>query len=125
MVRNVSISPDGRTVAALLPDGRLALYPVSGGEPTFLREDGPLAPIRWAADGKWLFAQHLDSRHSALAEVLKLNVATGEIVHWATIAPDPVGVNSITGIVIAADERSYAYSYRRVMSELYIATGWR
>jgi hypothetical protein len=125
MVRNISISPDERTVAALLPEGKLAFYPVSGGEPAFARQDEPLAPIRWSADGKWLFVQHLDSRHSASAEVSKLNVATGEIVHWATIAPDPVGVNSITGIVIAGDERSYAYSYRRVLSELYIATGWR
>ncbi len=43
---------------------------------------------------------------------------------WKTLAPpDPMGVNSITGIAISADEQSYVYSYRRVLSDLYIAEG--
>jgi hypothetical protein len=38
---------------------------------------------------------------------------------------DPTGVNAVTGVAIASDEQSYVYSYRRVLSELYVAEGWR
>ena len=56
----------------------------------------------------------------------RLHVATGRIELWKKIAPrDPIGVNSITGVVIADDEQSYAYSYRRVLSELFVAEGWK
>ena len=56
----------------------------------------------------------------------RLRIATGERLHWKTLAPqDPIGVNSITGVVIADDERSYAYSYRRVLSDLFVADGWK
>jgi hypothetical protein len=126
MVRNIAIAPSGKIVAALTPDGRLALYPVPAGAPAYVRSEEPLAPIRWSLDGKWLFVQHLGARNSSSAEVSKIRVDTGETQHWRTIAPaDPIGVNSITGIVIADDERSYAYSYRRVLSGLYVASGWR
>ena len=126
MVRNVAIAPDGKTVAALTPEGKLALFRVPSGEPTYLPSDGPLAPIRWSRDGEWLFVQHLRQQNSSTAEVSKVRVATGDMRHWRTIAAaDPIGVNSITGIVISDDERSYAYSYRRVLSVLYVASGWR
>ena len=126
MVRNVAIAPDGKTVAALTPEGKLALFRVPSGEPTYLPSDGPLAPIRWSSDGEWLFVQHLRQQNSSTAEVSKVRVATGDMRHWRTIAAaDPIGVNSITGIVISDDERSYAYSYRRVLSVLYVASGWR
>jgi DNA-binding winged helix-turn-helix (wHTH) protein len=126
MVRNVAISPDGKSVAALTPEGKLALIPVASGSPVYLPSDEPLAPIRWSGDGQWLFVQHLGPGNPASAKVSKIRVKTGEIRYWKTIAPaDPIGVNSITGIVIADHEQSYAYSYRRVLSGLYVASGWR
>ena len=125
MVRNVAIDPSGKTVAALTPEGKLALYSVPSGGCVYLPSDGPLAPIRWSRDGVWLFVQHLGVPNSSSAEVSKIHIDTGEIRHWRTIAPaDPIGVNSITGIAIADDERSYVYSYRRVLSGLYVASGW-
>jgi DNA-binding winged helix-turn-helix (wHTH) protein len=126
MIRNVAIAPSGNTVAALTPEGKLALYPIPSSEPTYIKSEEPLAPIRWSRDGVWLFVQHLGSRNSSSARVSKVRVATGEIKPWKTIMPaDPIGVNSVTGIVIADDEESYAYSYRRVLSGLYVASGWR
>jgi len=125
MVRNVAIDPFGKTVAALTPEGKLALYSVPSGGCVYLPSDGPLAPIRWSRDGVWLFVQHLGVPNSSSAEVSKIRIDTGEIRHWKTLAPaDPIGVNSITGIAIADDERSYVYSYRRVLSGLYVASGW-
>ena len=50
----------------------------------------------------------------------------GEKSAWKVLRPsDPVGVNSITGVAIADDEESYVYSYRRVLSDLHLAEGWK
>jgi hypothetical protein len=110
----------------LTPEGKLALYPVPAGVPVFLPSAEALAPMRWSRDGQSLFVQHLGKPNSSSAEVSKIRIGTGLTSHWKTLSPaDPIGVNSITGIAIADDERSYVYSYRRVLSALYVASGWR
>ena len=126
MVRNAAVAPDGKTVAILTPEGQLTIYTIGSAAPRVIPADEPLAPIRWSRDGEWLFVQHLRSNVQASSEVSRLRIATGERVHWKTLAPqDAIGVNSITGVVIADDERSYAYSYRRVLSDLFVADGWK
>jgi hypothetical protein len=124
MVRNSAVSPSGDRVAVLTPDSRLVLFSTSTGvTPVALPVTGRLAPLHWSRDGEWLFVQHLDS--VLPAALSKLRVATGEIRAWKKITPrDPFGVNSVTGVVIAADERHYAYSCRRVLSSLFAAEGW-
>jgi hypothetical protein len=110
----------------LRPSGTLAVYPVNGGSPREIPSESPLAPIRWSVDGKWLFVTHLRASVQSSADVSRIQVETGERRLWKTLAPiDPIGVNSITGVTVADDEVSYAYSYRRVLSELYLAEGWR
>ena len=126
MIRNTAISPDGETVAVLTPEGKLAIYPVSGGPPHIFSASESLAPIRWSRNGEWLYVQHLRSSVQSSSDVSRVNLTTGEIRSWKKLAPgDPIGVNSITGVVIADDEQSYAYSYRRVLSTLHIAEGWK
>jgi hypothetical protein len=126
MVRNAAASPDGKTVAILSPEGKLLLYPAGGGQEREVPSEEPLAPIRWSADGQWLFVIHLRSSVQSSADVSRLRIATGELLHWKTLTPpDTIGVNSITGVAIADDEQSYAYSYRRVLSDLHIAQGWQ
>jgi DNA-binding winged helix-turn-helix (wHTH) protein len=126
MVRNAAVSPDGSSVAILNPEGKLLLYPTNGGAPRAIPADEPLAPIRWSNDGEWLFVMHLRASVQASAEVSRLQVATGHLRPWKTLQPaDPIGVNSITGMTVADDEKSYVYSYRRVLSDLYLARGWQ
>src|SRR5262249_51364119 len=52
----MAASPDGKRVAAIGPGGRIALYPIEGGEPTRLDylETGNV-PVQWSEDGKSLF----------------------------------------------------------------------
>ena len=77
-------------------------------------------------DGQWLFVQHLRRQTELPALVSRLRVETGELQPWKKLSPpDPMGVNAVTGVAIADDEESYVYSYRRVLSDLYIAEGWR
>jgi len=115
-------SPDGQWAVARSPDGNIALYPVGGGSPKpvpgVTRED---EPIGWTDGGKSLFA----SRRGELpAHVVRVDVATGQRTPWRElIHPDPAGVTGIIRTRISPDGKSYAYSYFRLLSELYVADG--
>jgi hypothetical protein len=125
MVRNASASADGKSVAILNPEGKLLLYATNGGPPREISSNEPLAPIRWSKDGE-LFVMHLRASVQSSAQVSRLGIATGETRPWKVLQPaDTVGVNSITGMTIADDEKSYIYSYRRVLSDLHLAEGWK
>jgi hypothetical protein len=126
MVRNASASPDGDSVAVLNPEGKLLLYSTRGRAPREIPTAEPLAPVRWSRDGRWLYVMHLRASVQSAAQVSRLRIAGDEVRPWKLLRPaDPVGVNSITGVAIADDEESYVYSYRRVLSDLHVAEGWR
>jgi hypothetical protein len=126
MVRNASASADGSLVAVLNPEGKLLVYATSGGPPREIHADEPLAPIRWSKNGEWVYVMHLRASVQSSAQVSRLSIATGEMRPWKVLRPaDTVGVNSITGLTIADDEVSYVYSYRRVLSDLHVAEGWK
>jgi Tol biopolymer transport system component len=126
MVRNAAASSDGTMVAILNPEGKLLLYPTNRGPSREIPSDEPLAPIRWSNDGQWLYVMHLRASVQASAQVSRLRINTGGLFPWKLLTPiDTTGVNSITGLTIADDEKSYIYSYRRVLSELYLADGWK
>jgi DNA-binding winged helix-turn-helix (wHTH) protein len=125
-VRNAATSLDGSSVAVLNPEGKLLLYATDGRPPREIASAEPLAPVHWSRDGQWLYVMHLRSSVQSYAQVSRLRIATGEIHPWKLLKPaDIVGVNSITGVTIAPDEKSYVYSYRRVLSDLYVAEGWK
>jgi Tol biopolymer transport system component/predicted Ser/Thr protein kinase len=118
------VSPDGKLVAVRGPDQRLYLYPVAGGEPSpipgLTPEDNPTA---WSADGRFLYVYR---RRELPAKVYRLEVATGRKELWRELMPfDTAGVVSITPPKIAPDGRSYAYSYVRTLSDLYLVEGLR
>jgi DNA-binding winged helix-turn-helix (wHTH) protein len=126
MVRNVAISPDCSQIAWLTPEGELALYSTERRSVQVIPSTEPLAPLRWSRDGTWLYVQHLRSRTQSSADVSRIHPSSGALHPWKHLTPrDPTGVNAVTGVAIASDEQSYVYSYRRVLSELYVAEGWR
>jgi hypothetical protein len=116
------VSPDGRLIVVRGPDGRSALLPIDGGEPRPLPglEPGEI-PTGWTADGQGLYVTRL----SGLPGVVQIyDIATGKRTHWKSYEPpDPTGVEVAGPIVIAPDGKSYVYSYRRELDELYLATG--
>jgi len=116
------LSPDGRTAVARGADGMLALYPIDGGEarpvPGASRED---LPIRWTSDARALFVQR---GTSVPAHIDVLDVASGRRRPWKELTPpDPAGVLAIGPIKMSADGRSYVYSYRRLIDDLYVVDG--
>lgn len=116
------ISSDGDSVVARGADGKYGIYPVKGGAarpvPSALPSD---EIIRWSKDGRSL----LIYRHGEVpARVERLDVATGKRVPVRQLAPPSrAGVLDIRYVTFADDERSYAYTYTRVLCRLAIATG--
>ncbi|MBI3698063.1 MAG: protein kinase [Acidobacteria bacterium] len=118
------LSPDGRFVAARDREQKALLYPVEGGSPRPVPgvEAGESA-IRFSADGRSLYVR----QSGALpARIYRLDLATGRKDPWKEITPpDPAGVKAVSSILLAGDEKSYVYSYNRVLSSLYLVDGLR
>jgi len=116
------ISPDGRFVAAMSPDWRLHLYPTSPGDsmPVAGVADGEF-PIQWSHDGKSLYVTGLGELP---ARVFRVNPISGKRELWKQFAPsDPTGVAAVAGVVMTPDAAAYAYTYVRILSDLYVAEG--
>ncbi len=119
-----ALAPDGRSAVARGADGTLGLYPTDGGEPRPLpgatRDD---VPIRWTADGRGLYVQR---GPGVPGRVDVLDVASGKRRQWKELTPpDPAGVLTIGPILLSADGRSYVYSYRRMLDDLFLVEGLR
>jgi len=78
-------------------------------------------PVAWSEDGQslWLFR-----RGEVPAHVYRLDIASGRRELWKTLIPsDSAGVYSILYFQVTPDGRAYAYSYMRLLSQLYLAKG--
>jgi len=119
-----TLSPDGKSVVAMGPDRRLAIYPIEPGEPRPLPGQEPEdVPLRWTPDGNGVFVYHPSAPP---LKVETIDVRTGRRTLWKELRPpDPSGVEQVGPIQISPDEKSYVYSYRRTLDELYLATGLR
>jgi Tol biopolymer transport system component len=115
------VSPDQKyvTVAA---DGKLALFPIAGGAPKPVTDLEPgESVIGWSGDGRFLFLRK--SEEPSSLKINRVDVATGRRELWKELkTPDPVGVQ-IREVVMTPDGKSYAYSYQRDISTLYLAQG--
>jgi dipeptidyl aminopeptidase/acylaminoacyl peptidase len=119
-----AVSPDGKSIVATGTDRKIAIYPAEPGEPRVVPGLEPDdIPLKWTADGGSIFVY----RPSAPPlRVEKVDVRTGRRTLWKEIRPpDPSGVEQVGPVQITPDETSYVYSYRRVLDDLYLATGLR
>lgn len=117
--RPFAISPDGRVVAGMTGDKRIALYPVDGGKPTLLAVTRPEeVPIQWSADGQILYVynpRELPSR------VYRVNLTNDMRELWKEFTPaDAAGVYKIAPIFVTPDGSRYAYNSLRILSDLYV-----
>ena len=54
----------------------------------------------------------------------RFEVASGRFEPWQQIAPsDRAGILGISAVFISEDGRTYAYTYHRLLSELYLVEG--
>ena len=122
------ISPDGTLMVIFTPlPGRWTLRATDGsGEPHPI--PGLAVPtdadvLRWSADGRYLFVRE---RAAGLpARIQRLNLKTGKREPWKELRPpDPTGVEGDSvSVFLTPDGRSYLYTYRRELSDLYLVEG--
>jgi hypothetical protein len=118
-------SPDSRYATLKEPDGRWQLYPVDGGAPSPIRGLEPGENVGpFVADGKAVLVVRSERTR---ARIDRLDLASGRRTAWTELAPaDPVGLTGITNLMVAGDDRSYAYNANRVISDdLYLIEGIR
>jgi WD40 repeat protein len=114
------VSPDGRFIAVASEDLKLCVLSVAGGEPRVI---GDLAPdervCQWTADSKFLYVAKWGTRLS----VMLVNKDTGERKPWKVLdMPDRAGLQQFPP-AITPDGLSYAYTYFRESSELWLVRG--
>jgi Tol biopolymer transport system component len=116
-----AISPDGKSVAAIGSDRRGMLFQIDGGasRPISGIVDGEF-PLRFGEDGRSLFVWKRDLP----ARVYRVDLETGHRELWKELMPvDPGGVERISNVVITPDAKSYAYTYSRLLSDLFVVEG--
>ena len=117
-----AVSPDGRWVAAKPIGGPPRLYsidgdasrPITGLEPSEI-------PFQWTADGAALYVY----RNGELpARVALIDVRDGARQPWRDLAPgDTAGIFGIDYLAVSPNGTGYVYSYRRLLSTLYVFEG--
>jgi eukaryotic-like serine/threonine-protein kinase len=119
---NIAVSPDGRFVAGIGPDGKGYLYPTHGGEAVAISGLSPAEqPIGWTQDSKSLYVYRLGE---VPAKVYRLDPATGQRTLWRELVPaDPAGVATIGPILITPDGKTYVYGFHRTLADLYLVEG--
>ncbi|HET9795516.1 MAG TPA: hypothetical protein VFS34_13770, partial [Thermoanaerobaculia bacterium] len=116
------ISPDGRWVVAQGMDHAFYLYPLEGGDPKPIPGLAPDdRPICWTPVGQDLYVFR---RGSLPSPVFLLELATGRKQPIKELMPpDAAGVVEIITASFTPDAASYAYSYHRILSDLFLVEG--
>ena len=117
-----AISPDGKLAAVQGPDRRRYLYPLGGGEPQPIPAIVPGEdPVGWMGDGKWLF---VFDRGKIPGRVFRVELASGKREFWRELVPlDPAGIDLLSPPALTPDGKTYVYSYNRILSDLFLASG--
>jgi serine/threonine protein kinase/Tol biopolymer transport system component len=116
------VSPDGRFTAGRSLANRITLYPTAPGDPVAVPGVEPLErAAEWSADGKSLYIYR---RGELPMKVFRVDVVSGRRELWREFAPsDPAGVVEIQSVVMTPDTTAYAYTYARILSDLFVAEG--
>jgi serine/threonine protein kinase/Tol biopolymer transport system component len=117
-----TISPDSQQIAAIGPDQKGYLYPVTGGKPQLINGINPgEQPITWTADGNSLY---IYQPGELPARVYRLDVKTGQRTLWKELMPsDPAGVENIGPIYMTPDAKTCVFGYHRMLADLYLVEG--
>jgi hypothetical protein len=117
----VLVSPDEKLLAGIGPTGDYVLLPVDGGATRPIRGALPGDDlIQWSDNSRFLYVR---GPGDSSLEFYRLNLATGRREPWKKIeAADPVGLIGIqpAAVRMTPDGRSYAYSYWKTLTELYL-----
>jgi len=73
---------------------------------------------------QWTGNDMLVAKRGIPAKIVRLDLISGRQQDFKDIAPpDPAGIQILPLIRFSVDRKSYAYSYYRVLSDLYVVEG--
>ena len=125
------VGPPGVSRPLVAPDGRAVAERTEGGPVLFTigapdvrpcpgLEAGDI-PIAWSFDGRWLFFRR---ERPPIVEIRRVELSSGrQNLVRAVAFPDPAGVRTSGWVRVTPDGKYYAYSFERVLSDLYLAEG--
>jgi hypothetical protein len=117
-----TVSPDGQRLLVRL-DRKLMIVSTSGGAPqTVTTIPEHELPIRWLDNDSVLFT----SRKGDQTTISRASLSTGVQTPVRTVSytnTNLAGFRRAFGLRVTADLKSYAYSYARLLSELYLVDG--
>lgn len=118
-----AVSPDGTMVAARGPTPSIRVYPIDGGS---VRDvpgiDEGAAPVGWIADG--LLVTRPGASEYSSGRIIRVDVASGRQQPWKDILPeDRSGILILMAFRVTPDGRTYAYTWHRATSDLYLISG--
>jgi Tol biopolymer transport system component len=106
------------------PDGTFCICSIDGGAPVPVSGLAPADAVIGPARDGWVYVAR--NNRSVPAKIDLVEVVTGRAEKWKELAPsDATGVAGLFGFRISPDGRSYAYSYGRGLSDLYVVEGLR
>ena len=116
------ISNSGKLVVSNDSENRMILLPIEGGEPRPVAGARPGdVPLGFATDDDalWVF-----QRGRVSVNIERIALDTGERKLWQAMQPsDPAGILDVFPVHITPDGKSYAYGYRRFLSDLFVVSG--
>jgi hypothetical protein len=116
------VSPDGKFIESRDLDGKAHLYPLAGGDPRPIQGmEKDNVWVNWSNDGR---SGYIRDGADVPARILRLDPSTGRKQLMFELAPeDTVGLSRIRAVKVVPDGKSYAYTYQRTLSELYLVEG--
>jgi len=118
----ILLSNSGKSAVALGSNDRVLLFPLEGGEPRAVAScRAGDVPIGFTPDDAALWVYR---RGRISVNIERAAIDSDNRTPWHTIQPsDPAGILDIFPVHITPDGQTYAYGYRRFLSDLYIVSG--
>lgn len=113
---------DARRFLARRPDESVFVCSIEGGEPVRVPGISPADVILGRGAKDW--TAYVRRGGDLPARIVRLDLASGKEEPYKDLVPaDPTGIVDLVTIRITRDGRSYASSYGRVLSDLYLVEG--
>jgi Tol biopolymer transport system component len=121
-VRASAVSPNGQT-AIVIRDGQATLISLADGHETPLGAVGPdTSVIRWSGDGAHIFLQRTDAKHGS-ASILRMDARSGHMEVWRDLKLPDRAAFYYGSAKLSSDGKSYAFTFQRDLSTLYLVNG--
>jgi serine/threonine protein kinase/Tol biopolymer transport system component len=112
------LTPDGETLLFKDNEMRYALYPMQGGRTEPAKGiSANEVPLKWNTTGRSVYVWD----RTLPAKIYLLDPKTGKREFWMEITPEEPSGLLYGHIYISPDGQSYAYHFRKILTNLYVA----